>query len=47
MKTTQMTVEGARGEARLCRADGNNLLWQDDETVKCTTCGKQYTPPAK
>ncbi len=23
MKTTQMTVEGARGEARLCRADGN------------------------
>ena len=23
MKTTRMTVEGARGEARLCRADGN------------------------
>ncbi|MCY2950491.1 MAG: hypothetical protein NTU53_00750 [Planctomycetota bacterium] len=23
MKITQMTVEGARGEARLCRADGN------------------------
>jgi hypothetical protein len=23
MKTTQMTVEGARGEARLSRADGN------------------------
>jgi len=23
MKTTQMTVEGARGEARLCRADAN------------------------
>ena len=23
MKTAQMTVEGARGEARLCRADGN------------------------
>ena len=23
MKTTQMTVEGARGEARLCRVDGN------------------------
>jgi hypothetical protein len=27
------------------RAD--SLLWQDDETVKCTTCGKQYTPPTK
>ena len=23
MKITQMTVEGARGEARLCRADGH------------------------
>jgi len=30
------------GERRIDR-----LVWQDDETVKCTTCGKQYTPPAK
>jgi len=26
----------------------DKLVWQDDgETVRCTTCGKQYTPPAK
>jgi hypothetical protein len=25
----------------------DKLVWQDDETVKCTTCGKQYTPPTK
>jgi len=25
----------------------DKLAWQDDETVKCTTCGKQYTPPTK
>jgi hypothetical protein len=25
----------------------DKLTWQDDETVRCTTCGKQYTPPAK
>ena len=26
----------------------DKLVWQeDDETVQCTTCGKQYTPPAK
>ena len=26
----------------------DNLVWQDDgETVRCSTCGKQYTPPAK
>ena len=25
----------------------DNLAWQDDETVKCTTCGKQYAPPTK
>jgi len=25
----------------------DHLVWQDDKTVKCTTCGKQYTPPTK
>ncbi|MBE3069264.1 MAG: hypothetical protein IMZ66_03405 [Planctomycetes bacterium] len=26
----------------------DKLVWQDDgETVRCTTCGKQYTPPSK
>jgi hypothetical protein len=25
----------------------DNLVWQDDRAVKCSTCGKQYTPPAK
>jgi len=26
----------------------DKLVWQDDgETVRCTTCGKQYMPPAK
>jgi len=25
----------------------DNLVWQDDKTVKCSTCGKQYTPPVK
>ncbi|MBM4020578.1 MAG: hypothetical protein FJ288_20045 [Planctomycetes bacterium] len=25
----------------------DNLVWQDDQTVKCTTCGKQYMPPSK
>jgi len=26
----------------------DKLVWQDDgQTVRCTTCGKQYTPPAK
>jgi DNA-directed RNA polymerase subunit RPC12/RpoP len=25
----------------------NNLVWQDDGAVKCSTCGKQYTPPTK
>jgi hypothetical protein len=27
MKITQMTVEGARGEARLCRVDGNSGVY--------------------
>lgn len=39
-------------EANACPRCGernqDNLIWQDDgETVQCTTCGKQYTPPAK
>jgi len=25
----------------------DNLVWQDTGKVKCTTCGKQYTPPSK
>jgi formylmethanofuran dehydrogenase subunit E len=25
----------------------DNLVWQDNGKVKCTTCGKQYTPPSK
>ena len=25
----------------------DNLVWQDDGAVKCSTCGKRYTPPAK
>jgi hypothetical protein len=27
--------------------NADNLVWQDDGAVKCSTCGKQYTPPAK
>jgi len=27
------------------RAD--SLVWQDDQTVKCTTCGKRYAPTTK
>ena len=39
-------------EANACPRCGernqDNLVWQDDgETVRCTTCGNQYTPPAK
>jgi len=25
----------------------DNLVWQDNGKVKCTTCGKQYAPPSK
>lgn len=25
----------------------DNLVWQDNGKVKCTTCGKRYAPPAK
>ncbi|MBM4020154.1 MAG: hypothetical protein FJ288_17855 [Planctomycetes bacterium] len=38
-------------EADACPSCGercsDKLTWQDDETVKCTTCGKQYMPPTK
>jgi len=39
-------------EADACPGCGernvDNLVWQDDgKAVRCTTCGKQYTPPAK
>ncbi|MCX5683093.1 MAG: hypothetical protein NT049_05340 [Planctomycetota bacterium] len=28
--------------------DADKLVWQGNgETVRCSTCGKQYTPPAK
>jgi formylmethanofuran dehydrogenase subunit E len=31
-----------------CRErNADNLVWQDNGKVKCTTCGKQYTPPVK
>jgi len=25
----------------------DNLVWQKNGKVKCSTCGKRYTPPAK
>jgi len=25
----------------------DNLVWQDDGAVKCTTCGTTYEPPVK
>ena len=25
----------------------DNLVWQDDGKVKCSTCGKQYEPPVR
>ena len=38
-------------EADACPGCGernaDNLVWQDDGKVKCSTCGKRYTPPAK
>jgi len=39
-------------EADACPGCGernvDNLAWdRDGQTVRCTTCGKQYTPPAK
>jgi len=27
--------------------DLDQLVWQDDRTVKCSTCGRQYTPPVR
>ena len=45
-------VDDLVAEANACPGCGernvDNLVWQDDgETVRCTTCGKQYTPPTK
>ncbi|MBM4020136.1 MAG: hypothetical protein FJ288_17765 [Planctomycetes bacterium] len=38
-------------EADACPGCGERrvdcLVWQDDGAVKCSTCGKQYAPPAK
>jgi hypothetical protein len=38
-------------EADACPGCGERrvdcLVWQDDGEVKCSTCGKQYTPPTK
>jgi len=38
-------------EADACPGCGersvDKLVWQDDGAVKCSTCGKRYTPPAK
>ena len=38
-------------EADACPGCGerntDKLVWQDDGAVKCSTCSKQYTPPAK
>ena len=38
-------------EADACPGCGernaDNLVWQDDGAVKCSACGKRYTPPAK
>ena len=25
----------------------DHLVWQDDGTVRCSTCGQRYTPPVK
>jgi len=45
----QLDDEVAEGNAcpRCGERNQDNLVWQDDETVKCTTCGNQYTPPTK
>jgi predicted nucleic acid-binding Zn ribbon protein len=44
------TVELRVAEADACpkcrERNVDNLVW-DDGKVKCTTCGKQYTPPSK
>jgi len=44
-------VDDLVAEADACPKCGernvDNLVWQDDGKVKCTTCGKQYTPPTK
>jgi len=44
-------VDDLVAEADACPGCGernaDNLAWQDDGAVKCSTCGKQYTPPVK
>jgi DNA-directed RNA polymerase subunit RPC12/RpoP len=44
-------VDELVAEADACPECGerrvDSLVWQDDGKVKCSTCGKQYTPPAK
>ena len=44
-------ADGLVAETDACpkchQRDADNLVWQDDGTVKCTTCGKQYEPPVK
>jgi hypothetical protein len=44
-------VDDLVAEADACPGCGernvDNLVWQDDGKVKCTTCGKRYMPPAK
>jgi hypothetical protein len=40
MRTTRIELEGANGKATI-------LAWQDDDKVKCTTCGMRYRPPVK
>jgi formylmethanofuran dehydrogenase subunit E len=45
----QLDDEVAEADAcpRCGERNHDNLVWQDDGKVKCTTCGKRYTPPAK
>jgi len=44
-------VDDLVAEADACPKCGernvDNLVWQDNGKVKCSTCGKQYTPPSK
>jgi len=45
----QLDDEVAEGNEcpRCGERNQDNLVWQDDGAVKCSTCGKLYTPPAK
>ena len=47
-RTADDEVAGKDACPRCGERNQDKLVWQDDgETVQCTTCGKQYTPPAK